>query len=193
LLDRARKTASSLVEEVVPALLRVGEVQRVLQNLVRERVSVRDLEGILEALAEHAGATRDPAALAEQVRRALGRRIVQPYLTSHGRLRAVTLSRALDDRLAAVASADVGPAEALGPETTRAILQAVAATIAPLIEAGAPAVVLTAPEARAVLKDLTRADLPRLIVLSHREVPRDVPVETVGALVEEEEAVASSQ
>src|SRR5262249_56152321 len=73
LLERARATSPALVDEVVPGLLRPGELQQVLQNLLRERVSIRDLETILEALAEHAGRTRDTDALTEHVRRGLGR------------------------------------------------------------------------------------------------------------------------
>ena len=101
LLDRARATSPALVDEVVPGLLRAGEVQRVLQNLLRERVSIRDLETILETLAVHAGKTKDTDVLTEHVRRGLARRITQQYRGPDGRLRVVTLSRALDARLAA--------------------------------------------------------------------------------------------
>ena len=192
LLERARAASPALVDEVVPHLLRAGEVQRVLQSLVRERVSVRDLETILEALAEHAGKTRDTDALAEHARRALGRRITQPYRGPDGRLRVVGLSRRLDARLAA-ASADDRPAAALGEDAARQVVRAVAITVGPLVEAGYPSIVLCSAEARPVLKDLTRADLPRLVVLSHREIPRDTPVEDLGTVdAEERVSVLSS-
>jgi flagellar biosynthesis protein FlhA len=174
LLQRTRQTAPALVEEVVPGLLRAGEVRRVLQNLLRERVSVRDAEVILEALAEAAPRTREIAELTEAVRRALGRRLVQPYLNAAGRLRAVELPGEIDERLAAPGDPPAG-AEA------RTIVREIAAAVAPLVEENAPAIVLTSPEARPIVKDLTRADLPRLVVLSRREVPRDAPVELVGA------------
>jgi flagellar biosynthesis protein FlhA len=187
LLDRSRAASPALVEEVVPALLRAGEIQRVLQTLVRERVSVLDLEAILEALAEQAGKTRDTDALAEHVRRALGRRIVQPYLASDGRLRVVQLARALEERLAAAAGqAEIRPSTALGNEVVREIVRAVAMGVGPLVEAGYAPVVVCSSGARAALKDLTRADLPRLAVLSQREIPRDVPVEVFGTVVEDE-------
>ena len=186
LLERARATSPALVEEVVPILLRAGEVQRVLQALLRERVSVRDLETILEALAEHAGRTKDTDILAEHVRRGLGRRIAQQYRGADGRLRALALSRSLDARLAALGGqADAGPTAALGADATRILVRAIAMAVGPLVEAGYPPVVLTSAEARPVLKDLTRADLPRLVVLSHREIPRDTPVEAIGTVVEE--------
>ena len=92
----------------------------------------------------------------------------------------------LDDRLAAASQAETRPAEALGEETARSIVRAVAVAVGTLIENGYPPVILTTAGARAVLKDLTRADLPRLVVLSQREIPRDTPVEVLGSVVEEE-------
>lgn len=186
LLDRARATSPALVDEVVPGLLRAGEVQRVLQNLLRERVSIRDLETILETLAEHAGKTRDTDLLTERVRVGLGRRIIQHYRGSDGRLRVVALSRSLDARLGALAD-EARPAEALGTETVREIVRAVARGVGLLVEAGRPPVVLSSSSARAVLKDLTRVDLPRLVVLGQGEIPRDTPVEVLGTVVEEDQ------
>ena len=88
----------------------------------------------------------------------------------------VTLSRPLDARLTAAGSeAESRPAEALGEEMARSIVRAVAMAVGTLVEAGFPPVILTSAPARAVLKDLTRADLPRLVVLSQREIPRDTP------------------
>jgi flagellar biosynthesis protein FlhA len=192
LLERVRSTAPTLVGEVVPGLLRAGELQRVLQNLLRERVSIRDLETILETLASQAGRTKDIEPLTEQVRRSLARQITETYRGPDGRLRVVTLARELDDRLAAAGSqAETRPAEALGDDTARSMIQAAATAVGTLIENGYPPVILTSPAARAVLKDLTRADLPRLVVLSQREIPRDTPVEVLGSVVEEEEAVTT--
>ncbi len=188
LLERARATSAALVDEVVPGMLRAGEVQRVLQALVRERVSVRDLETILEALAEHAGKTRDTDALTEHARRALGRQIAAAHLSPDGRLRVATLSRSLEERLAeAGIQSDTRPADAFGADAARAVVRAVALAVHAMAEAGFPPVILCSTEARPVLKDLTRADLPRLAVLGQREIPRDLPVESVGTVVEEVE------
>jgi flagellar biosynthesis protein FlhA len=188
LVARARAATPALVEEVVPALLRVGELQRVLQNLLRERVSVRDLETILETLAVHAGRVKDAEALTARVREGLARRITEQYRGPDGRLRAAALSRAVDARLAAVgAQAETRPASALGAEAARGLVRAVADAVGPLVEAGFPPLVLASSAARPVLKDLTRVDLPRLAVLSYREVPGDTPIDILGA-VEEEEA-----
>jgi flagellar biosynthesis protein FlhA len=192
LLDRARATSPALVDEVVPAMLRAGEVQKVLQNLLRERVSVRDLETILEALAEHAGRSRQLDVLTEHVRQALGRRITQQYLGDDGRLRVVTLDPLLDARLAAAGRDDARPADALGDEAARGVVQAVAEGVEAAMSTGAHPVLFCSAEARPVVKDLTRADLPRLVVLSRREVPRDTPIETLGTVVEQEPVQAEA-
>ena len=185
-LDRARATSPALVDEVVPGLLRAGEVQQVLQGLLRERVSVRDQETILETLAVHAARTKDIDVLIERVRRSLARRITQQYLGADGRLRVATLARGLDVRLGMIGGLDdTRPAAALGSEAARSLIRAVAGAVHALIEAGHPPIVLCSAEARPVLKDLTRVDLPRLVVLSQREIPRDTPVETIGTVVEE--------
>ena len=186
-LDRARTSSQALVDEVVPGLLRAGEVQQVLQGLLRERVSVRDQETILETLAVHAARTKDIDILIERVRRGLARRITQQYLGADGRLRVTALARALDARLGVVGGLDdTRPAAALGADVARSLVRAVAQAVAPLVEAGHPPIVLCSAEARPVLKDLTRVDLPRLVVLSQREIPRDTPVETLGTIVEDE-------
>jgi flagellar biosynthesis protein FlhA len=192
LLDRVRATAPTLAGEVVPGLLRAGELQRILQNLLRERVSIRDLETILETLAVHADKTKDIDRLTEQVRQSLARQIAETYRSPDGRLRLVTLGRQLDEQLVEAGRAEVRPAVVLGEGTSRSMIRAVAEAVGTLLEQGHPPVILTTPGARAVLKDLTRADLPRLVVLSQREIPRDTPVEVLGSVVEEEpEAVTT--
>ena len=193
LLARARTTTPALVDEVVPGLLRAGELQRVLQNLLRERVSIRDMETILETLAVHAGKIKDTDVLTEHVRSSLARRITEQYRGSDGRLRVVTLSRPVDARLTAAGGpSEFGPAAALGADSSRSLVKAVAASVSALVEGGYPPIVLASAEARPVLKDLMRVDLPRLIVLSQREIPRDTPVEVLGSVVEEEPDVVGS-
>ncbi len=143
LLDRVRSSAPTLANEVVPGLLRAGELQRVLQNLLRERVGIRDLETILETLAVHAGKTKDIDVLTEQVRRSLARQITEKYRGPDGRLRVAALSARLDDRLAAASQGELRPAESLGEETARGIVHAVAEAVSTLIEGGYPPVILT--------------------------------------------------
>jgi flagellar biosynthesis protein FlhA len=193
LLDRVRTSSPTLVGEVVPGLLRAGELQRVLQNLLRERVSIRDLETILETLAMHAGRTKDIDHLTQHVRQSLARQMTEAYRGPDGRLRVVTLARPLDSRLTAAASrTDTRPAEALGDDTIRSIVRAVAIGVGTLVEKGYPPIILTTAGARALLKDLTHADLPRLVVLSQSEIPRDTPIEVLGSVIEEEPATVTT-
>ncbi len=187
LLDRVRATAPTLVAEVVPGLLRAGELQQILQKLLWERVSIRDMETILETLAAHAGKTKDIGELTELVRRGLARQITEKYRESDGRLRLVTLAGSIDDRLAAIGGRpDARPDEELGEEMTGSIVRAVAMAVGSLVETGHTPLIRTSAGARAVLKDMTRADLPRLVVLSQREIPRDTPFEILGTVIEEE-------
>ena len=122
LLDRARSTSPALVDEVVPGLLRAGELQRVLQNLLRERVSIRDLETILETLAVHAGRFKDIDALTELVRVGLARRITEQYRGPDGRLRVVAVSHDVDLRLASAGQAERASRRGSSGPTPRAAL-----------------------------------------------------------------------
>jgi len=191
LLEHARTTAPGLVDEVVPGLLRPGEIRRVFQNLVRERVSIRDLEAILEALAEHAGRTRDVDVLTECVRQALGRQITQSYRQADGRLPVAGLDRLLDARLCQVGRTDDPrlPSSPVDSESARSIVRAVALAVSPLLEAGRPPIVLCSSEARPILKDLTRTDLPRLVVLGQNEIPRDTVIEVMATVSVDEHAL----
>jgi flagellar biosynthesis protein FlhA len=104
----------------------------------------------------------------------------------------VTLDPLLDARLAAAGRDDARPADALGDEAARGVVQAVAEGVEAAMSTGAHPVLFCSAEARPVVKDLTRADLPRLVVLSRREVPRDTPIETLGTVVEQEPAQAEA-
>src|SRR3712207_3500262 len=100
LLDQLKEVNAAVVDEVVPDILSLGEIQRVLQALLRESVSIRDLGAIVESIGDKARLTRDPAMLAEYARQALGRSIVAPYLDQEGILRAIALDPALEQALA---------------------------------------------------------------------------------------------
>jgi flagellar biosynthesis protein FlhA len=177
-LDRARAVAPAVVEEVVPALIRPGELRRVLQDLVRERVSIRDAETILEALAEQGGRASNAAARVEQVRRALGRQIVQPHTDADGRLHAAALPPEVERLVLDRGDAPSSAAEA------RAVVRAAAEAASPLVAEGRPPVLVVADEARRRVADLCRRELPRLVVLARGELPRDVPMEWAEAMAE---------
>lgn len=182
LLERVRAGSSSLVDEVVPNLIRVGEIQKVLQNLLRERVSILDMETILESLALAAVATRNPDELTEQARRSLSRRLVQPYLGSDGHLRVVMLDKSLEMRLAAAVDHSTRPETALGLVWSRELVAAIGAAAARLTEQGRAPVLVVGGLVRRLVRDLTHTDLPGLVVLAQQEIPRDTLVDNIATV-----------
>ncbi len=182
LLERVRTTSSSLVDEVVPNLVRVGEIQKVLQNLLRERVSILDMETILEALALAAVATRDPEELTEHTRRSLSRRLVQPYLGTDGHLRVVMLDKSVEMRLSAAVDESTRPETALGLVWSRELVAAIGAAAKRLTEQGRAPVVVVGSLVRRLVRDLTHTDLPGLVVLAQQEIPRDTPVDNIATV-----------
>ncbi len=180
MLDAVSQTSPKLVEELVPKLLGVGDVHRVLRLLLRERVAVRDLTSILEALADVAAATRDHEAMAEAVRSAIGRAICRPYQNDRGELPVIGVAPALEEKLlGAVVKTDQGVVLALEP----AQAQQIASRIGRAIEqAVAQPVLLCSPMLRPHLRRLFARVLPHLGVLSHAEVPSHVPVVAVATL-----------
>ncbi|MFM7127739.1 MAG: FHIPEP family type III secretion protein, partial [bacterium] len=182
LLDRVRASSSTLVEEVVPNLLRVGEIQKVLQNLLRERVSILDMETILESLALAAVVTRDPEELTEHVRRSLNRRLVQPYLSSDGHLRVVMLDKSVEMRLSAAVDQSTRPETALGLGWSRELVAAIGAAAARLESQGRPPLLVVNGLVRRLVRDLTHTDLPTLVVLAQQEIPRDTSVDNIATV-----------
>ena len=125
LLDRVAQSSPKLVEELVPKLATIGDVQRVLRQLLRERVPVRDLTTILEAMADAAGVSKDPDVVVEAVRTALGRSICRPYQGDSSELRVISLSPSLEDALASsLTRTDRGAVLALDPARAQALAAA---------------------------------------------------------------------
>jgi flagellar biosynthesis protein FlhA len=180
MIDRVAASSPKLVEELVPKLMTVGEVQRVLRNLLRERVPVRDLTTILEAIADAAAATKDADAITEFVRGALARAICRPYQTEQGELPAIGFSPALEERLlSAIVRTEQGVVLAIDP----AEAQNLASRIARALEAAvAQPVLLCTPALRPHLWRLFARVLPHIGVLSHNEVPSHVRVAPVAVL-----------
>jgi flagellar biosynthesis protein FlhA len=182
LIERVRLGSASLVDEVIPNLIRVGEIQKVLQNLLRERVSILDMETILESLALAAVATRDPEELTEHARRALSRRLVQPYLAQDGHLNVVMLDKTVENRLAAAVDQSTRPETALGLDWSRQLVVAIGAAAGRLTEQGKPPILVVGSLVRRLVRDLTHADLPGLVVLAQQEIPRDTPVDNIATV-----------
>jgi flagellar biosynthesis protein FlhA len=180
MIDRVAQTSPKLVEELVPKLLSVGDIQRVLRQLLRERVPVRDLATILEAIADAATATKDTDAITESVRVALGRAICRQYQNERGELPTIGIAPALEERLlSSIVRTDHGAVLALDPNDA----QGMASRIARALEtAVAQPVLLCTPALRPHLWRLFTRVLPHIGVLSHNEIPAHVRVTPITVL-----------
>jgi flagellar biosynthesis protein FlhA len=191
LLTALKEKAPALVGEVVPEVMKAGEIQKILQNLLRERVSIRDLETILETLGDHAGKIKDPEILTEYVRNALGRTICQQHRANDGKIHAVTLDPSLEDFISnAIEHTDRGSYLSLSPEMAGGIIGQVAAKIEVLVSQGYPPVVLCAPQVRLQVRRMLEGRIPQVAVLSYNEIVKEVPVESHGTVLMEKASVA---
>ena len=183
LLDQLKEVNAAVVDEVVPDVLSVGEIQRVLQALLREGVSVRDLGAVVEAIGDKARLTRDVAMLAEYARQALGRTIVAPYLDAENTLRAVALDPALEQEVAEslVQTAD-GEFLAMDPARAHALVDASSELVEAALAHGGRPVMLCSARVRRHLRRLFEQRLPQLAVCSYNEIAPGVSVETIGVL-----------
>jgi len=180
MLDQLSQSSPKLVEDLVPKVVGIGEVQRVLKQLLRERVPVRDLATILESLADAAGTTKDPDGVVENVRASIGRAICRPYQNDKGELPVIGVLPGLEEKLlASIVRTEQGAVLALDPQQA----QSMASKIARAIEqAMAQPVLLCSPALRPHLWRLFARVLPHLGVLSHNEVPPHVPIVPLATL-----------
>ena len=180
LLDRVKDEQSQLVEDLVPKLLPLSVVQRVLQNLLRERVSTRDAVSILEALAEGAPATKNPTLLTEFVRQMLTRTVVKPYLNEKGELQAYFLDPRIEQTIqGAIEHSEISSRIALAPNTITEIIEKITKTVG---TPQGPAVLLCSAAVRFAVRQIVEAPLPRLAILSHAEVPATTKVTSLGTV-----------
>ncbi|MDR9757540.1 MAG: flagellar biosynthesis protein FlhA [Thermacetogeniaceae bacterium] len=180
LLDHTKKTSPAVVNELYPELLNLGEIQKVLGNLLREGVAIRDLVTILEALSDAARVTKVPELLTEYVRQSMGRQIVAPYLVDY-KLFVLTLDPELDQVIKdGIQQTEQGSFLALEPQTTQKLLSRLVDWTGRVMNAGHQPVVLCSPVVRFHLKRLTEKMIPNLIVLSYNEILPDINVESLG-------------
>ncbi|RMF77319.1 MAG: flagellar biosynthesis protein FlhA [Nitrospirae bacterium] len=183
LLDHLAKRRPKVVEELVPNLLTLGQVQRVLQNLLAEDISIRDLQTILEVLADHAPHTTDPDLLTEHVRAALSRTITNKYLGEGGELQVFTLGPGLEEELArAIAEGERGQQLSMEPARAQQIIDRLAATTRDLQAASITPILLVQPGLRRHLRRLTERFIKGLVVLSFNEIEPDVRVQSVATV-----------
>ncbi|MBI2354711.1 MAG: flagellar biosynthesis protein FlhA [Deltaproteobacteria bacterium] len=183
LLDNVAVSAPKVVEELIPNLLNLGTVLRVVKNLLKEGVSIRDMRTILEALADYASLTKDPDVLTEFVRQGLGRFIVDQYKLEDDKLCLITLDREVEDIVAdAIQPSDQGSFLAIEPNTAQQIITAIRSMSERCGTSGAQPVLLASPSIRRHVRKLIERFMPHLAVLSHNEIPQNVKIQSLGVV-----------
>jgi flagellar biosynthesis protein FlhA len=187
LLDHVAKSQPKLVEELVPQLISVGGVQRVLQNLLREGVSVRDLVTILETLADHAARTKDPDFLTEQVRQALGRSITRRFAGADGTLVILTLAADVERLLIeALHRGDDGVALALEPALAQRLITRLGGWMERFARQQVSPLLLCSASIRAHVRRLVERVLPNLAVIAPEEIAANVRIRSIGVVTLDE-------
>ncbi|HEY0456673.1 MAG TPA: flagellar biosynthesis protein FlhA [Verrucomicrobiae bacterium] len=177
LLDNLKQTHPTVVNELIPALLNVGQVQRILQNLLAEGVSIRNLAGILEKVSDYAHVTKNPDELSEYARRALGPQLTRAYQVEGNRLRAITLEPRLEQQIAqGVRQTPTETALTMEPRLARHLVDSLSKAIQQMLSAGHPPVVLCAPPIRLAFRRFFETTFSELAVLSYSEVPPRIDV-----------------
>lgn len=181
LVNNIQEANQTLITELVPKLLSIGEIQKVLQNLLKEGISIRDLVTIFETLADYAPTTRDTDVLTEYVRQSLKRAISGKYFPPNETTNVVTLDPKVEqDIMGSVKQTEQGSYLSLDPNVTKGIMDSVQTEIHKLEELGKNPIVITSPIVRMYFKKLTQDYFKDLIVVSYNEIDSDVELQSVG-------------
>ncbi len=185
LIEQLKVTNPKLVSDLIPEMLPFGQILKVLQNLLREQVSIRDLVTIFETLAENAIHTKDPYELTQFVRVALGRSISQRHLASDQKLYALTLARSMEEKLLqSVTNTKNGPQIVLDPNMARSFVEEIGKKVKEKVTSHQSPVLLTSQQVRPHLSQLIEKFIPNLAVLAHSEVAGHVNVMPIGMIGE---------
>jgi flagellar biosynthesis protein FlhA len=183
LIDNVKELSPALVDELIPSLLSVGDIQKVLSRLLREKLSIRDLVTIFESLADYSRYTKDPDILTEYVRQALSRQITQQFAMGGDALKVVTVGPSLEKKIAeSVQQSDQGTYLALDPSSTQLIYQKLSEQLAKLIQSGQQPIILTSPTIRMYLRQLLERSMQDIPVLSYSELEPNVEIQSVGVV-----------
>lgn len=181
MVDYVKELNPAVVNELIPDLISLGELQRVLANLLKEQVSIRDMTSILETLADYSRLTRDPDVLTEYVRQALRRQISRQYAGEEKKLQVLTLDPAVEEVLReSIQQSEFGSYLAVDPEIAQAVIDKVSRYQEDLMRRGTTPVILCAPILRLYFKRLLDRFVSDLVVLSYNEIDTHVQVEVVG-------------
>jgi flagellar biosynthesis protein FlhA len=183
LVDRLADSHPKLVDELMPKLMSLGEIQRVLQQLLREQVSIRDLGTILEALVETAAVNKNTVALVEAARSSLGRALIHPLLNDRGQLNVITLGHSLEEECARSASQphQVTTGGGIQISVARRVLDGLRAMFGDQIMTSPPVILCSSP-GRFYLKRLLEPFIPKIVVISPSEIPPTTQVQSLGSV-----------
>lgn len=183
IIDNARQYASKVIEEIFPSKLSLGQILRVLQNLLRERIPIRDIVSILEILADHCLATIDPDVLSEYVRQGLARSITQQNLNNDQSIHVITLDPKVEEMMiASIQKNAIEKKLVMHPEIISKILTEIQDILHEATKKGLRPVFLTSPMLRPHFKRLIERRYPRLPVMSFYELVPEIPVQSLGAI-----------
>ncbi|MBX3747522.1 MAG: flagellar biosynthesis protein FlhA [Verrucomicrobiae bacterium] len=183
LVDNLKQTHSAIVSDLIPGMLNLGQIQRILQNLLAEGISIRNLSGILEKVADYAAVTKNPDELSEHARRALGWQIVKPYQQDNGMLRAITLDPRLEQQISqGVRQTPMEVSLVMEPRLARHLVEGLSGRIQQLLAVGQPPVVLCAPQIRLAFRRFFETTFAELAVLSYAEIPARVEVQSATTI-----------
>ncbi|WP_110934466.1 flagellar biosynthesis protein FlhA [Paenibacillus bouchesdurhonensis] len=183
LVDNLRDNYAVLVDELIPSVLSIGDVQKVLAKLLREKISIRDMVTIFETLADYGTYTKDPDVLTEYVRQALSRQITQQYTQQGETMRVITVGPTLEKKIAeSVQQTDQGSYLALDPASTQTVYQKLTEQINRLIQSGQQPIVLTSPTIRMYLRQVIERTMQDIPVLSYSELEPNVEIQSVGVV-----------
>ncbi len=183
LLDNLKQTHPTVVNELIPAQLNVGQVQRILQNLLAEGIAIRNLAGILEKVSDFAGVTKNPDELSEQARKALGPQLAKPYQAENGTLRALTLDPRLEHQIAqGIRQTPTEVTLTMEPKLARHLVDCLSKAIQQMLAAGQPPVVLCAPQIRLGFRRFFETTFADLAVLAYSEIPPRVEIQNAGVI-----------
>ena len=181
LIENLKKIYPKVVEELIPNLLPLGTVVKVLQCLLREQVSIRDLRSIFEALADEAARSKDYEVLTEHVRKQLARSITRKYMNDESQIQVMTMGRHLEETISnSLLQTEQGVQLVMDPHLAQDMISRIAQTIEQHPEIAGQPILLTSPTARRHIYKLTSRFLPQLIVLSHSELTPDASISSVG-------------
>ncbi|MCR2805028.1 flagellar biosynthesis protein FlhA [Paenibacillus soyae] len=183
LVENVKESYPALIEELIPSILTIGDVQKVLAKLLKEKVSIRDLVTIFEALADHGHYTKDPDILTEYVRQALSRQITQQFAPGGDTLKVITVGPQLEKKIAeSVQQTDQGSYIALDPVSTQQIYHKLNEHVNRQIQSGQQPIVLASPTIRMYLRQIIERTMQEVPVLSYSELEPSVEVQSVGVV-----------